>query len=362
MRAGLARAELQGESLVKQSIQIAALAAAPIVLAACATVQDDLPPADAPVAAAYAETQAVASTDDAADDPAIWVNPADPAASLVLGTDKQRGLGVYNLQGEELQFLESGRLNNVDLRQGWEAEGVEALAAASNRTDNSVVLFGIAADGAVRELGRFPTGKVEPYGLCMGETGDGADVFVTYKDGTVQRFSVLAAGPDGLDINDGPGWKLDTQLEGCVVDEANNAIFIGEEARGLWRAALDGSGEPALIDEVGGANGLTADVEGISLYRGASAGEGYVVVSSQGDSTFHLYDRAAPHAWRGRVTTAYGEDAVTGTDGIAVTSAPLGEALPEGLLVVQDDINSHPDAPQNFKLIGWTEVREALAE
>ncbi|MEO1101243.1 MAG: phytase, partial [Pseudomonadota bacterium] len=38
------------------------------------------------------------------------------AASLILGTNKDEGLHVYNLAGEELQFLDVGMLNNVDVR------------------------------------------------------------------------------------------------------------------------------------------------------------------------------------------------------------------------------------------------------
>jgi myo-inositol-hexaphosphate 3-phosphohydrolase len=38
----------------------------------------------------------VARTGDAADDPAIWRNPADPAGARILGTNKKQGLLVYN--------------------------------------------------------------------------------------------------------------------------------------------------------------------------------------------------------------------------------------------------------------------------
>ena len=52
----------------------------------------------AAVVHATGETEAVATTNaDAADDPAIWRNPADPAASLIVGTDKKAGLHVYDL-------------------------------------------------------------------------------------------------------------------------------------------------------------------------------------------------------------------------------------------------------------------------
>ena len=49
---------------------------------------------------ASVETQPVATDGDAADDPAIWLHPSNPERSLVIGTNKQSGLTVYNLRGE----------------------------------------------------------------------------------------------------------------------------------------------------------------------------------------------------------------------------------------------------------------------
>ena len=49
---------------------------------------------------AKAET---APTDGDADDPAIWVGPGDGAASRIIGTDKDFGLRVYDLQVALLQ-------------------------------------------------------------------------------------------------------------------------------------------------------------------------------------------------------------------------------------------------------------------
>ncbi|MFM9701242.1 phytase, partial [Streptomyces europaeiscabiei] len=45
---------------------------------------------------ASAQTTPVAAFGDAADDPAIWINPQDAKNSLILGTDKRRGLMVYD--------------------------------------------------------------------------------------------------------------------------------------------------------------------------------------------------------------------------------------------------------------------------
>ena len=62
------------------------------------------------------ETDPVPHGKDAADDPAIWVHPADPTQSIIIGIDKKGGLAVYNLAGRQLQYLAGGRINNVDLR------------------------------------------------------------------------------------------------------------------------------------------------------------------------------------------------------------------------------------------------------
>ena len=62
------------------------------------------------------ETESVSSIGDAADDPAIWFNQADPTKSLIFGTDKRKGIHVYDLYGKELSFSELGATNNIDLR------------------------------------------------------------------------------------------------------------------------------------------------------------------------------------------------------------------------------------------------------
>ncbi|MBJ7444136.1 MAG: phytase, partial [Sphingobium sp.] len=97
-----------------------------ITLSACTTVETEIPVAvrianatPAVSVTARGETTPVGTTNaDAADDPAIWRNAADPAASLIVGTDKKAGLYVYGLDGKVRDFLDAGRVNNVDLKDG----------------------------------------------------------------------------------------------------------------------------------------------------------------------------------------------------------------------------------------------------
>ena len=50
-----------------------------------------------------------------------------------------------------------------------------------------------------------------------------------------------------------------------------------------------------------------------------------------------------------------GIDAVSGTDGVAVTVGDFGPDYPQGVLVAQDDENTGGTA-QNFKIVSWAEV------
>ena len=119
-----------------------------VPLAACLTEQVAPPPVNARTVLPALETTPVRSRDDAADDPAIWVHPQNPDASLIIGTDKQYGLEVYNLAGERVQSVPAGRTNNVDLRM-LDARGPwSAIAAASNRSSNTISLFAIDNEGS----------------------------------------------------------------------------------------------------------------------------------------------------------------------------------------------------------------------
>jgi len=90
------------------------------------------------------------------------------------------------------------------------------------------------------------------------------------------------------------------------------------------------------------------------------------VVSSQGSDSYVVLNADAPHAvigdFRIGVNAAAGIDAVSETDGLDVVSANLGGAFSEGLLVVQDGHKRWPTTRQNFKLVPWKAVREALGQ
>lgn len=334
-------------------------AASVIAVSACASAPPVLP-GQALVMAAM-ETAPAGARGDAADDPVLWLNPADASKSLILGTNKQEGLVVYNMDGSEAARLPIGLINNVDLRQS--AERPYDVAVASNDQVHAISVFFVdRATGTVSHRGEIPTNKLEPYGICSARE-DGRDFAgVTYKDGTVEIWAV-AASPGELTGQLLKSVKLETQLEGCVFDETQGILFVGEEGRGLWKMNYrDAAPAPELIDEVGGEAGLVADVEGVTLWRGKGT-TGWIVVSAQADNRFVVYDRQAPHTARGSFSIvenpALGIDGVTHTDGLDVFSGAL-PGYPRGVVITQDDGNPKSGQDQNFKLANWEDVETAL--
>lgn len=343
----------------------------PLVAASCAPDEPQTAPNKAVIVYAQIETEPVLTLDDAADDPAIWVDARNPDNSRVLGTDKDLGLEVYDLSGKRLQRLGAGRTNNIDLRPLTNLPGWSALAAASNRTYNSISLFLIADSGEVvwLESSEVETGLTEPYGLCMFSSDVGMQVFVNDKDGRYQQWLLV----DALASDGQPQFSaqllrefsVTSQPEGCAVDDEQQRLFLGVEDEGIRTISanhLDSSQTQILADIDGEI--LVADVEGMDLFIGDN-GEGYLVVSSQGNYTYAVYDRLPPHQYRGSFVVADRVDnEIDGsqeTDGLAVSSMLKTEAFPDGLLVVQDGFNTLPDDAQNFKYISWQQISAALS-
>ncbi|WP_374570124.1 phytase [Phenylobacterium sp.] len=316
---------------------------------------------------AIRETDPVASLDDAADDPAIWRNPADPAASLIVATDKKAGLNVYGLDGRRRASIAAGRVNNVDLRADVDIAGAPGvLVAASDRNDAThgvLALFKLSTpDGALTEIARIPADVTEAYGFCLWRRASDRAVFafVVAKDGAISQLQVDASGaaPTAKVVRK---LKLATQSEGCVADDRTGLLYVGEEDVGVWRFQADPSASPTgeLTARADGVH-LAADAEGLAIAAEGADG-GYLVVSSQGDSAFTLY-RLGDMAFVGRFLVTPGPNGVDGTsetDGLEISTAGFGPDFPGGLVVAQDGDNS-PEA-QNFKLIAWDEVRKALA-
>lgn len=310
---------------------------------------------------ATVETQPVMRFGDAADDPAIWVHPTVPESSLILGTDKKSGLAVYNMSGEQTQFIPTGRINNIDIRNGYTLNGNDvAIAAASNRDDNSISLYSISAEEGVAEAGNIATTLDEVYGLCMYQSAESMHVFINDKDGRYHQYRLLNDGRLSGELV--TQFELPDQPEGCVANDETGDLFLGVEDRGIWHAVANDSGTGAVQKIVDIEGKIKDDVEGLALYQ--TPAKTYLVVSSQGNDSYAVFNAKEPYGFVGsfkvRANFDKGIDGASETDGLEVTSANLGGEFGQGALVVQDGRNIMPVQPQNFKLIPFDSIIKQL--
>jgi len=319
-----------------------------------------------PVAISVTATAETAGTRGDADDPAIWVNPADPAASLILGTDKTRGLFVYGLDGAERQFFPDGELNNVDLRP-ITLDGREVWLAGATKRDGEAIALYIIEDGLVRQASPHLHAPVpedlagtvdDIYGFAMGQGGGETFVLVNYKSGHVVQWRVRTEG-ESVALEFVRVFAVGSQPEGMLVDDVAGHVYVGEEDVGIWRFPLREGAAPVAVDMIPSACLPRDDVEGLAIWDGGDVR--YLVASAQGvhrAAVYRLDGEAVPDCVALVEIAAGVVDGVTETDGLDVTALPVGPDYPAGLLVMMDDQNA--GFTTNFKLIGWEGIAAQL--
>jgi 3-phytase len=290
------------------------------------------------------------------DDPAIWVNPTDPARSLVVGTDKDPSgsLFVFDLQGKEVPGKTVHGLkrpNNVDVAYG--------LKLAGQPTD-----FALVAERGTSKLRAFRLPDMKPldHGNLNVFVGDkskyrtpmGIAVYTRPTDGAMFAVVSRKSGPrEGYLAeyrleDDGTGqikltpvrqfgtWSGKHEIESIAVDNELGFIYYSDEGVGVRKYYADpirGNAELALFAQTG----FSKDHEGISIYKSGPR-TGYILVSDQGASLFHIFPRAGtaadpnnyPELKVVKVAAHY-------SDGSDVTSAALGPQFPHGMFVVMTD-------------------------
>ena len=362
-----------------RQIALCTAAVAALALSACATREVDYQGEGEGVIGAGVRVQAVLETpsvgtgggEDAADDPAIWVGErpvvvmGTTTPGFVAGTDKKAGLYIYGFDGSVLQFMPEGLLNNVDAIDLSVSGRSQVVLGASDRTPGregvSLYLFDPAGTGqnGVRPWGAIRTDVVEPYGFCFGVRGDEVHAILVGHEGEVRQL-VLTADAAGQPVSrEVRRFDIGTISEGCAADAATDALYLAEENVGVWRYGLDpASGDARTLVQGIETDKLVADAEGLTIIADGAAR--YLIGSSQGDSAFPVWriDGGTPE-YKGRFVVEDGVvDGVTGTDGLAAMGGRVSDAFPEGLVVVQDDVNDV--GTQNFKYIDWRVIKTAL--
>ncbi len=315
------------------------------------------------------ETAPVKTAKDAADDPAIIINYKNPSASLFFGTDKTAGVYLYDLKGVQQSFSPLGAINNIDVRQ----QNLEIFLAVTNRSNQSVGFWVIDQKTffannhgsqdvfsiAKRSFNIFSS--IDIYGICIGMIGGTPVAFVTEDRGPkVELWTLENQQLVGTFDNGG-------ESEGCVFDDENQTLFISEEeTNGVLKAYNLNQdypfANPVIVDSREG--NIGGDPEGVAIYK-TSDTEGYVILSSQGDDKYNVYNRQKPYRFISSFTvddSPRGVDGTSHTDGISVSSYNFGGKYTKGIMIAQDDENLAGEElkNQNFKIIPFNQVLKAL--
>jgi 3-phytase len=172
------------------------------------------------------------------------------------------------------------------------------IVTAGNRRDNSIAIYRL--DQASRRLVEVAARELHPavdtYGSCMYHSPRTGRLYylVTSKTGGRRAVGAVRACGRGRRPTSAqvPAWL---QTEGCVAEDELGSLFLSEERQGIWRydAEPDARGPGTLVDGTHGAGHLSADVEGLTIAH-VAPGSGFLIASSQGDSSFRVYRRATP--------------------------------------------------------------------
>jgi 3-phytase len=307
--------------------------------------------------------------EDAADDPAIWINKTNPEKSIIIGTNKKAGLNVYDLQGNELQFAPVGNINNVDISYDFvfNRRTID-LVAASNRSTQTVDVWEIDGENQKmieKQLIKIASSVDDVYGLCMyhNKNTNQHYVFVNGKNGKVEQW-LLQNESDTLTAMLARSFWVNSQPEGMVVDPITDKLYVGVEEDAIYQFnALPNDTLSVKLEQSSATNkDISYDIEGLTIYR-KSDKEGYLIASSQGSFSYAIFDINEPYNYITSFVVKNGKyDGVEETDGIDICSTPMGDEFPAGILVLQDGFNKDGETivNQNFKIISAKKILDFL--
>jgi len=289
------------------------------------------------------------------DDPAIWINRADPANSLVIGTDKDvnGGLYVFDLDGKIVRdktVTGLHRPDNVDIEYGLNIGGqARDIAVVTERMTHKLRIYSLPM------MQPLDNGGIE---MFEGETGDmhrdlmGIALYKNPLTGIIYAIVGRKSGPtDGtylwqykLEDNGNNGVKGTLvrkfgnysgkkEIESIAVDDQLGYVYYSDEGVGVRKYYADpekGNEELALL----ATTGFAQDHEGISIYA-VTDSTGYILVSDQGANQFFIFPREGtegkPHDHPvKKIVLVKAQE----SDGSEVTSAPLNSTFSHGLFVV----------------------------
>jgi 3-phytase len=287
------------------------------------------------------------------DDPAIWLNASDLAASLVIGTDKDAdgALYVFDLQGRvQADKVVRGLLrpNNVAIAHGVQLGNQRIdIAVVAERYAQRLRIYQLPDMQAI-DGGGIPVFVSERARDVMGvalytRPHDGAVFAIVSRseafaptEGYLHQYRLFDTGTQALGghfVRAFGSWSGKKEIEAIVVDDALGYVYYSDETHGIRKYHADPQADDAEDElAVFGQQDFAEDHEGLSLYTRAD-GSGYLLASDQQANRFNIYARAGtatnPHA---HTLLASVQLATEASDGSELSTATL-PGFPGGLFV-----------------------------
>lgn len=308
------------------------------------------------------------------DDPAIWIDRANPLHSFVVGTDKgdsTGGLYVFGLDGHidrRRSVHPLMRMNNVDIEYGLARKGgTTDIAVGTERNRQMLRIFSLpdmkAIDGGgVLVFDGDP--KRAPMGISLyRRPRDGAIfAFVGGKSGPTDgsyiwqyRLTADASGRViGTKVRAFGAYSGRKEIEAIAVDDSLGYVYYSDEGVGVRQYYADpdsGGRELSLF----ATTGVVEDHEGLAIYATGHS-TGYIVLSDQGANRIQIFARegTTTNPFEHRRLAVIPTQAQQ-TDGLEVSEVALGDRYPRGILVMMSNRGA-------FHYYDWRDVEAAIAK
>lgn len=287
------------------------------------------------------------------DDPAIWIHPTEASKSLIIGTDKETGGGLYayDLAGKIVHsFINMGRPNNVDIAYGLKIGDQKIdIAVTTEREKNRIRIFSLP------DLKPIDNGGIEVFVGEKDRDPMGVALYTRPSDSTIFAIVGRKFGPNenylwqyelSASENKNVSARLvrkfgkfsgEKEIEAIAVDNELGFIYYSDEQVGIRKYIADPSKNNNSELAFFGQNDFKSDHEGIAIYKKSST-TGYILVSNQQKNTFVVYKREGSkndsnlHQKIAEFPTSTIE-----CDGADATSINLGGKFPKGMLVAMSN-------------------------
>jgi len=303
------------------------------------------------------------------DDPAIWIHPTDPTKSLIVGTDKEVGGGlyVYDLNGKIVNsYTKMDRPNNVDIAYGLQLNGKKIdIVVTTERKKNRIRIF------SMPELKPIDNGGIDVFENEKERDPMGIALYTRPSDGKIFAIIGRKFGPSGSYLwqyellDNGTGYvkgKVIRQfgsfsgkkeIEAIAVDNELGFVYYSDEQSGIRKYYADPAKNKDQEIAFFGQKDFKSDNEGIAIYKKTDT-TGYILVSNQQANTFVVYKREGTaenrnhHKKIAEIPTSTVE-----CDGADATSVNLGNKFPNGMLVAMSN-------GMTFHYYDWNNIQKEI--